>query len=290
MNNKHITCDGNSIYDMYLINKRIVKVGDIINETGRPLNWFEAKEKFLLHDSKLLSWLGLLSCIPAIWKSKLVAEQGQSNIRSAIKKPLGITCRTAYYMLLAPLIRPATAQNTLETSLNLRDPDWKKIYMLPRLTTIESSLCSFQYKILNNILHVNDRLYKFKAVPSPLCSLCKLENESLVHLFCQCMETRKLWHQLQTWFPGPKMLPDLELQPILLGMWRESNSDYTLINHVILLFKRYIYLSKNHQNSLHLRGFIAFIKNTETIEQHIARNTGKLNFHYSKWNTLLNLI
>ena len=58
-NNKHITCDGNSIYDMYLINKGIVKVGDIINETGRPLNWFEAKEKFLLHDSKLLSWLGL---------------------------------------------------------------------------------------------------------------------------------------------------------------------------------------------------------------------------------------
>ena len=57
-NNKHITCDGNSIYDTYLINKGIVKVGDIINETGRPLNWFEAKEKFLLHDSKVLSWLG----------------------------------------------------------------------------------------------------------------------------------------------------------------------------------------------------------------------------------------
>ena len=54
-NNKHITCDGNSIYDTYLINKRIVKVADIINETGRPLNWFEAKKKFLLHDSKLLS-------------------------------------------------------------------------------------------------------------------------------------------------------------------------------------------------------------------------------------------
>ena len=289
-NNKHITCDGNSIYDMYLINKGIVKVGDIINETGRPLNWFEAKEKFLLHDSKLLSWLGLLSCIPAIWKSKLVAEQGQSNIRSAMKKPLGITCRTTYHTLLAPLIRPATAQNTLETSLNLHDPDWKKIYMLPRLTTIESSLRSFQYKILNNILYLNDGLYKFKAVPSPLCSLCKLENESLVHLFCQCMETRKLWHQLQTWFPGPKKLPDLEPQPILLGMWRENSSDYTLINHIILLFKRYIYLSKNHQNSLHLRGFIAFIKNIETIEQHIARNRGKLDLHYCKWNALLTLI
>ena len=208
-NNKHITCDGNSVCDTYFINKGIVKVGDIISETGRPwpLTWFEAKEKFLLHDSKLRSWLGLLSCIPAIWKSKLVAEHGQSNTRSAIKTPLGITCRTAYYTLLAPLIRPATAQSTLETSLNLCVPDWKKIHMLPRLT-IESLLCSFQYKILNNILYLNDRLYKFKAVPSPLCSLCKVESESLIHLFCQCIETRKLWHQLQTWFPGAKKLLD----------------------------------------------------------------------------------
>ena len=131
-NNKHITCDPNSLYDRYIINKEIVKVGDVISETGRPLTWFEAKDKFLLHDSKLLN----LSCIPAIWKSKLVAEHGQSNMRSAIKMPLGITCRTAYYMLLEPLIRPATPQRTLEISLNLCDPDWKKD---PYVTTVNNN-------------------------------------------------------------------------------------------------------------------------------------------------------
>ena len=181
---KHITCDGNSLYGRYFISKGIVKVGDIINEAGRPLTWFKAKEKFLLHGGKLLSWLGLLSCISAIWKSKLAAKPGQSNICSILKKPLGITFRTAYYMLLEPLIRPATAQGTLETSLNLCDSDWRNICMLlVWLTTIDSSLRSFQYKILNNILYLNDRLYKFKVVPSPLCSLCNLENESLIHLF-----------------------------------------------------------------------------------------------------------
>ena len=138
-NNKHITCDGSSLYHTYFIDKGIVKVGDIIDETWRPLTWFEGKEKFLLCGRKLLSWLGLSSCIPVIWKSKQAAEHGQSNIRSVIKKPLGITSRTAYYTLLEPLIRPATAPSTLETSLSLCDPDWKKIYMLPRLTTIESS-------------------------------------------------------------------------------------------------------------------------------------------------------
>ena len=122
-NNKHIICDGNSLYDRHFINKGIVKVRGIINETGRPLTWFKAKEKFLLHGGKILSWLGLLSCVPAIRKSKLASEHGHSNIHSVIKKPLGITSRTAYYTLLEPLIRPATARCTLETSLNLCDPD-----------------------------------------------------------------------------------------------------------------------------------------------------------------------
>ena len=137
------------------------------------------------------------------------------NLTHVLQSKTHFTCRTAYYTLLAPPVRPATAQSTLETSQNLCDPDWEKIYMLPWLTTIESSSRSFQYKILNNILYLNDRLYKFKAVTSPLCSLCKVENESLIHLFCQCIETRKLWHQLQTWFPGPQKLPDVEPQPIL---------------------------------------------------------------------------
>ena len=45
--------------------------------------------------------------------------------------------------------------------------------MLPRIVTIESSLRSFQYKILNNILYLNERLFKFNIVDSPLCSLCQ---------------------------------------------------------------------------------------------------------------------
>ena len=54
--------------------------------------------------------------------------------------------------------------------------------MLPRIVTIESSLRSFQYEILNNILYLNERLFKFNIVDSPLCSLCGLQrvNRTLI--------------------------------------------------------------------------------------------------------------
>ena len=66
-----------------------------------------------------------------------------------------------------------------------------KVYMLPRIVTIESSLPSFQYKILNNILYLNEGLFKFNIVDSPLCSLCGAYNKSIKHLFCTCTVTQE---------------------------------------------------------------------------------------------------
>ena len=123
-----------------------------------------------------------------------------------------------------------------------------KIYMLPRLTTIESSLRSFQYKIL----------YKINVITSPLFSLCKEKNESVAHLFCYCRETRRLWHQLQKWFPDYGNLPHLEPQMIILSIWDDDKPDKILINHMISLFKRYIYLKKEDQNGPSLRSLTAF--------------------------------
>ena len=77
--------------------------------------------------------------------------------------------------------------------------EWKKVYMFPRIVTMDSSLHSFQYKILNNILYLNERLYKFNIVDSLLCSFCGAYNESIKHLFCTCMVTQRLWDQLQSW-------------------------------------------------------------------------------------------
>ena len=39
--------------------------------------------------------------------------------------------------------------------------DWGKIYKLPRITTINTYLRSFQYKILKNILFLNKKLFVF---------------------------------------------------------------------------------------------------------------------------------
>ena len=50
--------------------------------------------------------------------------------------------------------------------------NWRKIYILPRITTINTYLRSFQYKILNSILFLNRKLSVFRKKNTPLCSFC----------------------------------------------------------------------------------------------------------------------
>ena len=157
-----------------------------------------------------------------------------------------MTSKVANKNLLKPLLSALTAQRSLERVLKLTDIDWTKIYTLPRITTIESSLRTFQYKILNNILYLNERLFKINMVESPLCFLCNQAFESVLHLFCTCTKTCNLWRQLCAWLANQNvMLPsNLESQTAILGFWNEPMKDLKLINHVILMFKHYIYLKK----------------------------------------------
>ena len=118
----------------------------------------------------------------------------ESNVPTANK--LSVTAGMAYQILFKNIIKPPTAQRSLNNLLRLNSVDWTKVYMLPRQVKIESALRSFQYKILNTFLYLNEKLFKFKIAASPLCSLCKLHNETILHLFTSCRAILTLWEQL----------------------------------------------------------------------------------------------
>ena len=169
----------------------------------------------------MLSWLGLIRCIPRTWRNKLTSLQNE-NCDHIRKKILGITWKIAYQKFLKPLLRPLTAQKSLEQAFNLHNVNWGKIYLLPRVTTTDS----FQYKILNNTFYLNERLFKFNIVDSPLCSLCMQENESVIHLFAICSEARSLWEQLSTWTSSQNIILPSNLVPqvMKLGVCDEKNA------------------------------------------------------------------
>ena len=247
---------------------------DIMDEKGNILEWEKAKQKYDFNMFSNLSWLGLIKSIPAVWKSNLRNSFSGSPPRTELQNE-DIACidsKMAYLKLIQPPSKPPTSQLYFEKVLGFGKVEWRKVYMLPRLVTIDSSLRSFQYKILNNILYLNERLYKFNIVDSPLCSLCGAYNQSIKHLFCTCTVTQRLWDQLKSWMHEVISFPILEPKTVILGLWSEKASNYILSKHIT--FNR----------------LKAFIKNVKNTDNHLTSRKQKVDTHYKKWNPILLLI
>ena len=70
---------------------------------------------------------------------------------------------------------------------------------------------------------------------------------------------------------------------------RETTSNYILINHIILLFKHFIFLKRKVRNHIGFNGLKAFIKNVENTENKRASSKQKVDT-LQKWNPILPLM
>ena len=88
-------------------------------------------------------------------------------------------------------------------------------------------------------------LFRFGKIDSPLCSFCKMIEETPLHLFYNCIKTKLLWDQLKDFISNERLsFPSLTPQSAVLGHI-DLSYDYLLINHIILIYKFYIYNSRN---------------------------------------------
>ena len=122
--------------------------------------------------------------------------------------------------------------------------DWNKIYLSPRLATIDTTLRSFQYKILNNVLFLNKKLYTFGITNTALCSFCNTLEETPIHIFFDCVHVKCLWERLRMKFQNNFVLLSLTPHTAILGLHNEANDKYNLLSHILLIFKYYIYISR----------------------------------------------
>ena len=178
------------------------------------------------------------------------------------------------------LIQPQTSQKTIGKLLNNYEVNWRQSYLIPQKVTIDISLRIFQYKILNNILYLNERLSKIDPTVSSLCSLCKKAPENVIHLFCECSITKSLWHSLQKTFSSLLTLPALDPLISIVGRRDIDNPNNVLVNHIVLLFRKFLCQNKSNLQRIHILALKHHIKLVERIEQKIAYDAHKLDTHF----------
>ena len=226
--------------------------------------------------------------------SEYYANTGDNDTCIVFKEQLmsigTIRTKEFYDLLISKIFKQPSSQKTIARKLNVEISNWKEIYTLLRKITHDSYSRIFQYKILNNILYLNKHLHQFKIVSTPLCSLCSSVNETVFHLFGECLSTIKLWKIVQKWSTTVGLvLPDLNAKDSVLG-FLTTKGTLILENHVLLIFKMFLYRNKQNPNAVSFTHFRLYLKQIYDIEHNIAQRNGSLARHYSKWDPLTSLL
>ena len=113
-----------------------------------------------------------------------------------------VTTKIIYKLLSSGKFKPPTCKRLVSIQYNNYDEGTymlRTIYSMSAHVAIDIKIRMFQYKILNNILFLNQRLYYIKknkqTTDSSLCSQCKKEVETVPHSFLKDDRAFSLLHQ-----------------------------------------------------------------------------------------------
>ena len=119
-----------------------------------------------------------------------------------------------------------------------------------------------------------------------MCSFCHNEAETTLHVFHNYSVTKTLWNQLSLFFETDLDFPDLTPQTALYGFINESDNSLNILqNHILLIFKLYIYQSRE-RGVLNLNGLIKNVTKVKKLERKIASVCKKKTIQFNnKWKS-----
>ena len=118
-----------------------------------------------------------------------------------------------------------------------------------------------------NVLYLNEKLFKFEVISSTLCSFCNSENETPIHLFYSCSQTKSLWSESQE--NSEILLPQNTPQSAFF-IFPDDKENFEIIkNHLHLIIKCYLFKSRDTRK-ISLEGLKKGIIKIYNIEKHIV--------------------
>ena len=165
-------------------------------------------------------------------------------LKGSTSKRIGTVLRRRYCE------RPSSSEQFFKEIFGVEEEVWENIYAIPFLATIESKLRSFQFKINHNIFFTNEKLHKLKMKEtledgsqveiSPGCTFCKIEVETLEHLFIDCVHVNHLWVKLENILDY-----SFSRSEKLLGCYDKTHvRSFDILSHLTILLKYFIHTSR----------------------------------------------
>ena len=138
---------------------------------------------------------------------------------------------------------------------------------------MDTKLKWFQVRLIHRILPTNKFLFICKIKDSPSCTFCRLEDESVIHLFWDCPMIQNFWRGLESLLQQKCSNCDrlcLTAQFTIFGTEENTITD-KIFDFIILLARFFIYKCKFKDTVPTIAGFLSFLRVRYLDEEYTAR-------------------
>ena len=255
--------------------KGLKSVCDLFTPNGMTKRYIIVKNEYNLNGNYLL-YFKILSYIPRYWLRKIkghILPLEISNNDNIFKRMQNSnSCKFIYH-----LYTKLKMSNTLhiankwsqKLNRNITEDNLSKCFSIIKQITPDIKTQNFQFKLIHRILTTNTYLCICGIQADDKCSFCGKEPESLEHIFFYCPHSNQIWKTFEMWLKtniGSDI--NLNIQDVLLGIPGQS----ILLNHLLVILKRYIYICKHKEKLPQFMEALSFIKYYRTLEKYILRN------------------
>ena len=110
------------------------------------------------------------------------------------------------------------------------------------------------------------------------CTFCGDEDETLIHLFSDCIHVKPLWNEIERRMQTSLFeYETLSIEYKLFGFYKHlSDQNYLVWSQTTVLLKNYIHICRINQNKPYVSMLIKRIEYIETLKLKIAEKNNKL--------------
>ena len=168
----------------------------------------------------------------------------------------------------------------MKNDFDLDDITVSKIFLNLLSVSSETFIRSFQSKLLDDIVFANKRLAKIGYVLHDNCTFCKVETETIYHLFYNCPFTLLFRENFENfWFELLGKGEKFSLQDVYIGKLEKCK----LLNYLITLAKLHIWQSRKQDKIPECEVFFKQVDVKYRTEKYIAVKNNTRKKFQAKW-------
>ena len=294
-NNTDIRIDGKTLLFKTMLQKGLCFLHQIFTADMHSKTFRSLKEEFDINANDFLRIQSIVSIVKKHngFQTFTFSEDFKIKVQQKVIIPEVIMQRPVikskhfYKILVDAKFETPVSNFRLQNKYNLTEQDIYRARKLAFQTSIDTKSREFQFKVINNILPLNYKLYKMGLLPSPQCTFGCPENETIEHIMWNCPVSQIFWQNVKAFLDGNIDLSFIHEKVVIVGVI-EHFPNKLLLNHIILIAKRCIFASKCNGTRPTLSGFKSLLLRSYRDEMYIAKKHKKTHIHNDKWNALSN--